>query len=164
MATELEDYARIFREVNNAEPPKPWTAGWVFCDEDEERAREMAVKYIGGYWNTVIDHYEFKADHLKKIKGYESYGIMQDRVSAEGGDQEMIDFFLDLQIWGTPEQCKAKIVDICNRIGSDAFTGVFSYAGMPWEEAERNLRLFSEAVVPGLHALPAVEDRLRASA
>ncbi len=161
VAAELDEYRTIFREVNDSEPPTPVAAGWVFCDEDEDRAREMARRYIGGYWRTVIDHYEFKSDHLKKIKGYESYGKMQEMINAEGGDEKMVDFFLGLQVWGTPDQCLAKIVDICDRIGSDAFNGVFSYAGMPWDEAERNQRLFATAVRPQLQALPAVSERVR---
>ncbi len=120
----------------------------------------MAVKYIGGYWDTVIEHYEFKADHFKKIKGYESYALMQERVAAEGGDQAMVEFFLDLQVWGTPDQCFDKIVAIGDRIGSDAFSGVFSYADMPWDVAESSLRLFAEHVLPRLQALPPVEKRL----
>jgi hypothetical protein len=31
--------------------------------------------------------------------------------------------------------------------------GVFSYAGMPWEEAERNMRLFAREVLPALQKL-----------
>jgi len=31
--------------------------------------------------------------------------------------------------------------------------GVFSYAGMPWPEAERNMRLFAREVMPALQKL-----------
>lgn len=76
----------------------------------------------------------------------------------------MVEFFLNLQVWGTPDQCTAKIVDICDRIGSDSFNGVFSYAGMPWDEAERNMSLFASDVLPRLQALPASGERLRVAA
>jgi len=33
-------------------------------------------------------------------------------------------------------------------VGNSHFVGVFSYAGMPWEEAERNMRLFAREVMP----------------
>jgi hypothetical protein len=46
---ELADYRRIFRETMNAEAPAPINAGWVLCDEDEGRARDMAVRHSGGY-------------------------------------------------------------------------------------------------------------------
>ena len=64
--------ASIYQQVNGAEAPPPIVAGWTFCDEDAGRAEEMARKYIGGYWQTVIEHYEIVGDHLTKTKGYES--------------------------------------------------------------------------------------------
>ena len=33
--------------------------------ESAERAREMAMKYIGGYYQTVLDHYQFAGEHMK---------------------------------------------------------------------------------------------------
>ncbi len=157
---ELASYRQIFREVNGAEAPAPVAAGWVFCDKNPDRAYELARRYIGGYWTTVLDHYEFGKDHLKTTKGYEYYGKMADRLQKHG-DQSAIDFFMNLQIWGTPEQCYEKILAVSNRLGSSAFSGVFSYAGMPWEEAERNMRLFAGEVRPELQKLAPPEERAR---
>ena len=42
----------------------------------------------------------------------------------------------------------------------DGYMGVFSYAGMPLEEAERSMHLFASKVMPELQALAAVHDRL----
>ena len=36
------------------------------------------------------------------------------------------------------------------QIFNSGFVGVFSYAGMPHEEAARNMRLFAKTVMPGL--------------
>jgi hypothetical protein len=36
----------------------------------------------------------------------------------------------------------------------DTFNGIFSYAGMPWADAERSMRLFARAVLPELKAVP----------
>ncbi len=150
VAAELKTYTETYRELNGEEPPAPIAAGWVFCDEDAGRAEELARRYIGGYWQSVIKHYELKGDHLGKTKGYESYGALQNMVTADGGADLTVDFFLNLQIWGTPEQCYEKIIDTQKRIGGRTFNGIFSYSGMPWDEAERNLRLFSDKVRPEL--------------
>ena len=109
----------------------------------------MAQCYIGGYWQTVMDHYEFKRDHLKDIKGYEYYGKVTEKI-VKYGDDGVMDFFINLQVWGTPEQCYQKIMDINERTGNDSYIGVFSYAGMPYEEAERSMRLFAAKVMPAL--------------
>ncbi|HTO52577.1 MAG TPA: LLM class flavin-dependent oxidoreductase [Myxococcota bacterium] len=148
---ELRNYNAVYQQVNGVPAPPSICAGWVFCDEDLGRAEELARKYIGGYWQTVLKHYELRGDHLAKTKGYESYARMQELASAPGGADAMIDFFLGLQVWGTPERCYQTIVDSQKRLGSDRFVGVFSYAGMPAAESERNMRLFAKAVVPELN-------------
>jgi alkanesulfonate monooxygenase SsuD/methylene tetrahydromethanopterin reductase-like flavin-dependent oxidoreductase (luciferase family) len=73
---------------------------------------------------------------------------------AEYGTDTVIDYFVKLQVAGTPEQCYAQIVDIHRRTGNSHFVGVFSYAGMPYDEAERNMRLFAAEVMPALKKLP----------
>jgi alkanesulfonate monooxygenase SsuD/methylene tetrahydromethanopterin reductase-like flavin-dependent oxidoreductase (luciferase family) len=147
VATELDAYRATYREVNGAEAPPPIAAGWTFCDEDADRARELAHRYIGGYFESVLKHYNFAGDHLAKTKGYEYYGKMADKIQTYGR-ATVTDYFVDLQVWGTPEQCHARIADIHRRVGNSHFIGVFSYAGMPPEEAERNMRLFAREVMP----------------
>ena len=148
---ELRNYNAVYQQVNGVPAPPSICAGWVFCDEDAGRAEELARKYIGGYWHTVLKHYELRGDHLAKTKGYESYARMQEIASAPGGADAMIDFFLGLQVWGTPERCYQTIVDTQKRVGSNKFVGVFSYAGMSAAEGERNMRLFARTVVPELN-------------
>jgi alkanesulfonate monooxygenase SsuD/methylene tetrahydromethanopterin reductase-like flavin-dependent oxidoreductase (luciferase family) len=153
---ELGDYRAVYRAVNGAEAPPPLVAGWVFCDRDAGRAEEYARRYIGGYYHSVIRHYELVGDHLGKTKGYESYKGLQDLANAPGGTDSIVEFFLGLQVYGTPEQCHDKIVATMERTGGDAFSGVFSYAGMPYEDAEANLRLFAAEVMPELQKRPAL--------
>jgi alkanesulfonate monooxygenase SsuD/methylene tetrahydromethanopterin reductase-like flavin-dependent oxidoreductase (luciferase family) len=150
---EIEAYRVKYREINGEEPPAPIMAGWVMCDPDLQRAREMAVRYIGGYWQTVLDHYRFHEDHLKGQKGYEYYGRFAESIQEQGVDNA-VEFFLNLQVWGDPDKCFETIAANAERLGAQAFVGVFSYAGMPWDEAERNMTCFAEAVMPRLQGLP----------
>jgi hypothetical protein len=53
-------------------------------------------------------------------------------------------------VWGTPQQCIEKILDIRSRVGCETYVAVLSYAGMPSDEAERHLRLFAREVMPEL--------------
>ena len=72
---------------------------------------------------------------------------------AMGSVEGVTEFFLNLQVWGTPEQCFDKVLEIRSKIGCDAFTGVFSYGAMPYEDSERSLRLFAAEVMPRLQQL-----------
>lgn len=152
VAADLEAYNRIYREVNAAAPPAPVTAAWVYCHEDPAQAEAGARAYINGYWQTVLRHYELANDHLERTRGYEHYARFS-QIIKQQGSEGVSDFFMNLQVWGTPDQCYDKIVDIRSRIGNDTFVPVFSYAGMPYEDAERNMRLFARTIMPRLQAL-----------
>ena len=76
-----------------------------------------------------------------------------DNIQRQGIDGA-IEFFMNLQVWGDPLRCRDVIIDNCRRIGTEAFVAVFSYAGMPEDEAERNIRLFADQVMPDLKAMP----------
>ena len=152
VAKELDAYRTAYRKINRADAPPPVCAGWTFCDENAERAHDMALRYIGGYYQTVLDHYQFAGDHLKTTRGYEYYGKMSEKIATYGTDK-VIEYFMNLQVWGTPAQCYEKILDVRSRVGNDTFVGVFSYAGMDYGEAERNMRLFAKDVMPALQKL-----------
>src|SRR5207247_4556834 len=98
---------------------------------------------------------------LTNTKLYDYYVSSAQIPQEKGVTDVLIDFFLSLQIWGTPEQCFEKILAVRARVGCDTFIPVFSYAGMPHEEAERNMRLFAREVLPELQR---VDGEMRAAA
>lgn len=153
VAAELTEYRDVYRAATGAEAPATTCAGWVFCDEDSDRAQEMARQYIGGYYASVVEHYELQGSHFAGTRGYESYRQMQEMATAPGGVDKMVEFFLDLQVWGTPEQCYSKAADILKRVGAERLVAVFSYAGMSLVESERNMKLFARDVMPELEKL-----------
>lgn len=65
--------------------------------------------------------------------------------------------FMDLQVWGTPEQCYEKILMIREKVGMGGFNGVFTYADMPFDVAEKSYHLFSKEVLPRLKDIPEPE-------
>jgi alkanesulfonate monooxygenase SsuD/methylene tetrahydromethanopterin reductase-like flavin-dependent oxidoreductase (luciferase family) len=154
VADEIATYRQTYLQAIGAEPPPPIVAQWVFVDEDPDRAEELARSYIGAYWRSVIDHYEFDKPHLKSTPGYEFHALMYDRLTAPGGMEKMTDFYVNLHAWGTPEQVLDKIVSFADLVASDSVVGVFRYGGMPPQEAERNMRTFAGEVMPALKALP----------
>jgi alkanesulfonate monooxygenase SsuD/methylene tetrahydromethanopterin reductase-like flavin-dependent oxidoreductase (luciferase family) len=147
---ECDTYRGTYRAEIGSEPPSPICAGWTYVDTDAGRAEEQARRWIGRYWDSVIEHYEFDRPHLKNTPGYEFHGLMYDRLTAPGGRQKMTDFYVDLQPWGTPEQVVSKITDFCQLIGADNFVGVFRFGGMAPALAEASMRLFAAEVLPEL--------------
>ena len=149
---ELVSYRQTYQEVNGEEAPETILAGWTYCDEDEGRAEEVARKYIGGYYQTVVEHYELQGNHMKNTKGYEAYVSVQENVQKSVDAME--EFFMSIQVWGTPEMCYEKIKGFTSRVNAGAYTGVFSYAGMPYDLVEQNMKLFASEVMPEVQKLP----------
>src|SRR5258708_4620581 len=85
VAQELAEYRNTYKKGNGGEPRPTIAAGWTFCDKSADRAREMAVKYIGGYWDTALRHYEMAREHFGKAKGYEYY---QPKGKSLGGNTD----------------------------------------------------------------------------
>jgi alkanesulfonate monooxygenase SsuD/methylene tetrahydromethanopterin reductase-like flavin-dependent oxidoreductase (luciferase family) len=73
------------------------------------------------------------------------------------------DFYVSIQIVGTPSDCLEKIAELQRCTGMDHLVTEFSFGAMPHEEAEVNLRLFADKVMPILQrdpafAAPRIED------
>jgi alkanesulfonate monooxygenase SsuD/methylene tetrahydromethanopterin reductase-like flavin-dependent oxidoreductase (luciferase family) len=150
---EMAGYRELFRQHHGTEAPPPFIVSWSLVDEDEDRARERAMTYIGRFWNALLDHYEMKKSLLVPRKGYEYYGQVADKINHLGVDA-VTKFFVDLQIWGTPQQCYEKTVSIAEKVKAGGLISVFNYAGMSREESEQSMRLFATRVLPELKKLP----------
>src|SRR5271155_1225062 len=156
-----EDIAR-YREIATAaghQPRPPIILTNVCCAESRAEAQERAVKYLGLKWQSIDDHYHFSDGHLSTVKGYESYGKMA-RTYAKIGEsaetrKKATDFYVSIQIVGTPSDCLDKIGELQRLTGLDHLVTEFSFGAMPHEEAELNMRLFADRVLPALQRDPA---------
>jgi alkanesulfonate monooxygenase SsuD/methylene tetrahydromethanopterin reductase-like flavin-dependent oxidoreductase (luciferase family) len=126
--------------------PKPVLDQFCFVDKDAGRAREMADRYIGVYYNEILKHYDMTGDHFAKTKGYELYAKCSSALRADAG--RVIRGFLEMQSWGTPEQVLEQLAAARSHVDMNSIVIHFLYGGMPTDEGERNLRMFAEEVLP----------------
>jgi alkanesulfonate monooxygenase SsuD/methylene tetrahydromethanopterin reductase-like flavin-dependent oxidoreductase (luciferase family) len=156
-----EDIAR-YREIATASghtPRPPIILTNVCCADSRDEAHERAFKYLGQKWQSIDDHYHFSDGHLATVKGYETYGKMA-RTYAKIGEsaesrKKATDFYVSIQIVGTPSDCLDKIAELQRLTGLDHLVTEFSFGAMPHEEAEINMRLFADRVLPALQHDPA---------
>ncbi len=142
-------YHDVYREVNGTEPPQPFCGGFFFVDENADRAEAMAYKWIGAYYHTAMKHYEMTSEHFGSHQGYEFYRHVGRYIERHGMDGAARDF-VKLMPWGTPEQVLDKLAFIRDKIDMNGIMCHFSYAGMPYDEAERNMQCFVKHVLPEL--------------
>lgn len=153
-AAELDEYRRIYRELNGVDAPPPRVASWVARHESEERAREVMQSYIRRYSLSAADHYELWNRVLADVKGYDYHGKVAARLAKDGVDK-FVHFLTGLQVYGTPAQVYEKLERFQETTGANGFITVFSYGGMPEAEAHSSVELFAREVLPELHKLEA---------
>jgi alkanesulfonate monooxygenase SsuD/methylene tetrahydromethanopterin reductase-like flavin-dependent oxidoreductase (luciferase family) len=147
---DCDTFRSIYLDANGSNPPPPIVAGWSYVDANADRAQERARLWIGRYWDSVVEHYEFDKPHLKDTPGYEFHVKLYEGLMAPGGKEKYTDEYVALQTWGTPEQVYEKVVHVAKLTGADTFVPVFRYAGMPLAEARASMRLFAAEVMPEL--------------
>jgi alkanesulfonate monooxygenase SsuD/methylene tetrahydromethanopterin reductase-like flavin-dependent oxidoreductase (luciferase family) len=128
----------------------------VAASRDE--ARERAVIYLGRKWDSIDAHYHFSDGHLATVKGYEFYGKMARtyaKLQDEASRRKLTDFYIRIQVVGTPDDCLQQLAELRRLTGLDHLVTEFGYGGMPHEEAELNMRLFADRVLPVLQRDPA---------
>ncbi|MBV8779483.1 MAG: LLM class flavin-dependent oxidoreductase [Alphaproteobacteria bacterium] len=156
-----EDIAR-YREIATAAghtPRPPIILTNVCCAESRAEAQERAFKYLGLKWQSIDDHYHFSDGHLSTVRGYESYGKMAKTYAKINESAETrkkaTDFYVSIQIVGTPGDCLDQIAELQRCTGMDHLVTEFSFGGLPHEEAEINMRRFADRVLPTLQRDPA---------
>ena len=147
---DFEVYHKVWQEENpGSKPPQPFCGGFFYVDEDAKRAEEHATKWIGAYYHTAMNHYQMTAKHFGQNKGYEFYSNVGKYIEQHGMDGAARDF-VKLMPWGTPDQVLRKLEFIRDTIDMKAIMCNFSYAGMPYDEAEGSMKCFAKHVLPEL--------------
>ncbi len=147
---DFEVYHKVWHEVNGAaQPPQPLCGGFCFVDENKNRAEEMGMKWISAYYKTAMKHYEMTSEQFGQKQSYEFYRNVNKFIARYGMDGAAHDF-AQLMPWGTPDQVLEKLSVIKDTIDMGGIMFNFSYAGMPFDEAERNLKCFAKHVMPEL--------------
>ena len=151
-AEDIKTYRDMAISVGHT-PTPPVILTNVSCADSREEAHERALQYLGAKWDSIDDHYNFSDGHLANVKGYESYGKTA-KTYAKMKDPEvrkkMTDFYVSIQIVGTPDDCIQQMGELQKLTGSDHMVCDFSYGGMPHHEGELNMRLFAKDVMPVL--------------
>ena len=159
-AADIDRYRELARSVGHT-PRPPVILTNVSCADSREEAQERAVTYLSRKWDSIDKHYHFSDGHLASVKGYEFYGKMT-KTYAKMKDpsfrEKATDFYVKIQVVGTPDDCLQQLAELRRLTGLDHLVTEFGFGGMPHEQAELNMRVFADRVVPVLQRDPAFSD------
>ncbi|PYM78307.1 MAG: LLM class flavin-dependent oxidoreductase [Candidatus Rokuibacteriota bacterium] len=151
-AEDIQRYREIAAGVGHT-PRPPIILTNVSVAERREEAQERAAAYLSRKWDSIDAHYHFSDGHLASVKGYEFYGGMAktySKMKDPGFRKKATDFYVKIQIVGTPDDCIQQVAELQRLTGLDHLATEFGFGGMPHEQAELNMRLFAERVMPVL--------------
>jgi alkanesulfonate monooxygenase SsuD/methylene tetrahydromethanopterin reductase-like flavin-dependent oxidoreductase (luciferase family) len=156
-AEDIRRYREIAQGVGH--PPRPpIILTNVSVAESRAEAHERAVTYLSRKFDSIDAHYHFSDGHLASVKGYESYGATAKtyaKMKDAGFRQKAADFYVKIQVVGTPDECLQQLAELRRLTGLDHLVTEFAFGGMPHHEAELNMRLFADRVMPTLQRDPA---------
>ncbi len=151
-AQDIYRFNEITAQVGH--PPRaPIVLTNVSCADSREEAEARAMQFLGAKWDSIDAHYHFSDGHLASVKGYESYGKMAKTFSKLQDPEfreKATSFYVSIQIVGTPNDCLEQLAELQRLTGLDHLVTEFAFGGMPHEQAEMNMRLFAERVMPVL--------------
>jgi alkanesulfonate monooxygenase SsuD/methylene tetrahydromethanopterin reductase-like flavin-dependent oxidoreductase (luciferase family) len=151
-AEDIQRYREIASAVGHT-PRPPIILTNISVAESRAEAQERAVTYLSRKWDSIDNHYHFSDGHLASVKGYEFYGGMAktySKMKDEGFRKKATEFYVKIQIVGTPDDCVQQVGELHRLTGVDHLVTEFAFGGMPHEQAEVNMRLFADRVMPVL--------------
>ena len=151
-AQDIERYRDIATSVGHT-PRPPIILMNISVAESRLEAQERAQTYLSRKWDSIDNHYHFSDGHLASVKGYEFYGNMAktySKLKDQSYRKKATEFYVKIQVVGTPDDCLQQLAELHRLTGLDHLVTEFGYGCMPHEEAELNMRLFAERVMPVL--------------
>jgi alkanesulfonate monooxygenase SsuD/methylene tetrahydromethanopterin reductase-like flavin-dependent oxidoreductase (luciferase family) len=156
-AADIQRYREIAASVGHT-PRPPIILTNVSVAESRDEAHERAARYLSRKWDSIDTHYHFSDGHLATVKGYEFYGKMAKTYSKMKDPtfrEKATEFYIKIQVVGTPDDCLQQLAELRRLTGVDHLVTEFAFGGMPHEQAEVNMRLFADRVMPALQRDPA---------
>jgi len=145
----IDAYGVEFRKHHNRTPSPTRFCDFMICDESADRARELALQHIAGYFVSVMGHYELTGQHFKDSKAYSSYGEAVDML-RELGLEDMSQAYVDCQSWGTPQMILDRLERRRAVVGDFELSVCAKFSGTSLDVAEKSMRLFATDVLPTL--------------
>jgi len=117
------------------------------CGTNLAQTEEEARRYQGKFVESNFYHYEFLGEHFKTVKGYDAYQ-QKAQIARKGGIEGAVAGFMRAASWGTPDKILRGLEERRAIVGDFELNVAFLFGGIPFEIAERSLKLFAKEILP----------------
>lgn len=145
----IERNRECHRRFHGTPAPTMMITDFCVCGPSPAETEEHARRFMGKFVESNFHHYEFLGEHFKEVKGYDAYA-QKAEIARQGGLEGAVDGFMKAAVWGTPDRILKELEARRAAIGDYELNVAFRFGGIPYELAERGLRLFAKEVLPVL--------------
>ncbi len=139
----------LHRQFHGKEAPPMMITDFCVCGPDPAQTEQDAKRHMGKFVESNFHHYELLGEHFTQVKGYDAYA-QKAEMARKGGLEGATEGFMKAAVWGTPERILRELETRRQTIGDFELNVAFRFGGVPYEFAERGLRLFAREVLPVL--------------
>ena len=143
----IERGRALHREFHGTEPPNLLLTEFAVCGSDLAQTEEEARQYQGKFVESNFYHYEFLGDHFRTVKGYNAYQ-QKAEIARSAGLEGAVEGFMKATSWGTPDKILRGLEERKALLGNFELNIAFRFGGIPYDIAERSLKLFAKEVLP----------------
>ena len=143
----IERGRALHREFHGTEPPNLLLTEFAVCGADLAQTEEEARQYQGKFVESNFYHYEFLGDHFRTVKGYNAYQ-QKAEIARSAGLEGAVEGFMKATSWGTPDKILRGLEERKALLGNFELNIAFRFGGIPYDIAERSLKLFAKEVLP----------------
>jgi alkanesulfonate monooxygenase SsuD/methylene tetrahydromethanopterin reductase-like flavin-dependent oxidoreductase (luciferase family) len=159
----IERGRELHRAFHGTEPPRVMLTEFCICGSDLAKTEQEALRYQGKFVESNFYHYEFLGEHFKTVKGYDAYQ-QKAEIARQSGLEGAVAGFMRAASWGTPDKILRGLEARHELLGDFELNVAFRFGGMPYEVAERGLKLFAADVLPVLKSWQPVGAKRQAAA
>jgi alkanesulfonate monooxygenase SsuD/methylene tetrahydromethanopterin reductase-like flavin-dependent oxidoreductase (luciferase family) len=145
----IERNRALHRQFHARPAPTMMITDFCICGPSLDEAEDHARRYMGKFVESNFHHYEFLGEHFKEVKGYDAYA-QKAEIARKGGLEGAVEGFMKAAVWGTPDRVLRELEARRAAIGDFELNVAFRFGGVPYDVAERGLKLFAKEVLPVL--------------
>ena len=139
----------LHQRFHGRRAPAMMITDFCICGPDLAEAEENAKRYMGKFVESNFHHYEFLGEHFATVKGYDAYA-QKAEIARKGGLEGAVAGFMQAAIWGTPDRILRELEARRGVLGDFELNVAFRFGGVPFDIAERGVKMFAAEVLPVL--------------
>jgi len=162
----INRHRELTRQYYGREALPMLIADFCVCWPDLAEAQGLSRRHMGSFVQSNVEHYELMSDHFSTVRGYDAYA-QKSEIVRKTGLEGMTEGFMKAAVWGPPDRILRMFEERRGVVGDFELATSFRFGGIPFEVAEKSMRLYAKEVLPVLHswqtpAAPTVAQRAAA--